>query len=166
MACQNMLVALGAGLAMAMAMPWGVVGGPLPSAVWPPPVAASCTGSAGSAFSSSLSFHFSGHGENSPVARNASARYLPILTEGASASGEISGISVFVGLREETLGLGTDYGYEISVDGSEVQVSARSPFGVAYGLETLSQFIVYGTFQLNFHRFDRFELDLRGRTQP
>ena len=24
----------------------------------------------------------------------------------------------------------------------------------------------YGTFQLNFHRFDRFELDLRGRTQP
>ena len=24
----------------------------------------------------------------------------------------------------------------------------------------------YGTFQLNFHRFDRFELDLRGHTQP
>ena len=24
----------------------------------------------------------------------------------------------------------------------------------------------YGTFRLNFHRFDRFELDLRGRTQP
>ena len=24
---------------------------------------------------------------------------------------------------------------------------------------------LYGTFQLNFHRFDRFELDLRGRTQ-
>ena len=24
----------------------------------------------------------------------------------------------------------------------------------------------YGTFQLNFHRFDRLELDLRGRTQP
>ena len=23
-----------------------------------------------------------------------------------------------------------------------------------------------GTFRLNFHRFDRFELDLRGRTQP
>ena len=24
----------------------------------------------------------------------------------------------------------------------------------------------YGTFRLNFHRFDRFELDLRGRAQP
>ena len=24
----------------------------------------------------------------------------------------------------------------------------------------------YGTFRLNFHRFDRFELDLRGHTQP
>ena len=25
---------------------------------------------------------------------------------------------------------------------------------------------VYGTFRLNFHRFDWFELDLRGHTQP
>ena len=25
---------------------------------------------------------------------------------------------------------------------------------------------VYGTFRLNFHRFDRVELDLRGHTQP
>ena len=25
---------------------------------------------------------------------------------------------------------------------------------------------VYGTFRLNFDRFDRFELDLRGHTQP
>ena len=24
----------------------------------------------------------------------------------------------------------------------------------------------YGTFRLNFHRFDRFELDLRGYTKP
>ena len=24
----------------------------------------------------------------------------------------------------------------------------------------------YGTFRLNFHRFDRFELDFRGHTQP
>ena len=24
----------------------------------------------------------------------------------------------------------------------------------------------YGTFRLNFHRFDRFKLDLRGHTQP
>ena len=152
-----------------LAIPWAVMGGrlqPLPSAVWPPPVSASCTGSAGSAFSSSLSFHFSGHGGTSSVAHNASARYLPILTEGAPASGEIISISVFVDVAEETLGLSTDYAYEISVDGSDVQVSAHSPFGVAYGLETLSQFIVYGTFQLNFHRFDRFELDLRGRTQP
>ena len=26
--------------------------------------------------------------------------------------------------------------------------------------------VAYGTFRLNFHRFDRFELDLRGHTQP
>ena len=26
--------------------------------------------------------------------------------------------------------------------------------------------VLYGTFWLNFHRFDRFELDLRGHTQP
>ena len=25
---------------------------------------------------------------------------------------------------------------------------------------------MYGTFRLNFHRFDRLELDLRGHTQP
>ena len=25
---------------------------------------------------------------------------------------------------------------------------------------------LYGTFRLNFHHFDRFELDLRGHTQP
>ena len=25
---------------------------------------------------------------------------------------------------------------------------------------------VYGTFRLNFHRFDRFELGVRGHTQP
>jgi hypothetical protein len=120
----------------------GVTGGPLPAAVWPPPVSASCTGSGGSAFSSSLSFRLSGHGENSPVAHNATARYLPILTEGAAASGEITSLSVFVDVAEERLGLGTNYAYEVSVNGSEVQISARSPFGVAYGLETLSQFIV------------------------
>ena len=32
---------------------------------------------------------------------------------------------------------------------------------------TVTDFVVvYGTFRLNFHRFDRFELDLRGHTQP
>ena len=45
---------------------------------------------------------------------------------------------------DETLSLHTDYAYEISVNGSEVEVRAHSPFGVAYGLETLSQFIVRG----------------------
>jgi hexosaminidase len=131
------------GLLLAVASD-GAMGGALPPAVWPPPQVASCTGSAGSAFSSSLSFRFSGHGENSPIARNASARYLPILTKGAQASGEITSISVFVDVADERLGLGTDYAYAISVTGSEVHVSAHSPFGVAYGLETLSQFIAHG----------------------
>jgi hexosaminidase len=122
------------------------MGDPLPSAVWPPPVSASCAGAgAGSAFSSSLSFHFSGHGESSPIAHNASARYLPILTEGSPASGgEITSISVFVDKSDEKLGFDTDYSYSLSVNGSEVSVRSSSPFGVAYGLETLSQFIVEG----------------------
>jgi hexosaminidase len=112
--------------------------------VWPPPVSASCTGAAGSAFSSSLSFTFSGLGSSSSIARNASERYLPILVKGGPTVGEITSISIIVQTADETLGLGTDYAYEIDVDGSEVQVSAHSPFGVAYGLETLSQFIVQG----------------------
>ena len=29
-----------------------------------------------------------------------------------------------------------------------------------------NHFDLYGTFRLNFHRLDRFELDLRGHTQP
>ena len=121
-------------------------GGALPPAVWPPPVSASCTGSAGSAFSShGLNFHFSGHGENSLIAHKASARYLPLLTEGAPASGTIDSISIFVGAAAETLSLDTDYAYEINVNGSEVLLRTRSPFGVAYALETLSQFIVPGT---------------------
>ena len=124
----------------------GVVGAStsLPPAVWPPPVSASCTGAAGSAFSSSLSFHFSGLGSSSSIARNASERYLPILVEGGPAVGEITSVSVSVQTADEMLGLGTDYAYEISVGGSEVRVSAHSPFGVAYALETLSQFIVQG----------------------
>ena len=116
----------------------------LPSALWPPPASASCTGAAGAAFSPSLSFTFSGLGFSSSIARNASERYLPILVEGGPAAGEITSVSVIVQSADETLGLNTDYSYEIRVDGSEVQVSAHSPFGVAYGLETLSQFIVQG----------------------
>jgi len=122
----------------------GVVGGSLPPAVWPPPVSASCTGAAGSAFSSALSFNFSGLGGTSSIARNASARYLPTLVAGGSAAGEITSVAVAVQAADETLGLGTDYAYEISVKGSAVQVSAQSPFAVAYALETLSQFIVQG----------------------
>lgn len=125
----------------------GVVArGSLPPAVWPPPLSASCSGASGggSAFSSALSFNFSGLGGESPIARNASTRYLPILVEGGSAAGEIASVSVVVQAADETLGFSTDYAYEISVDGSVVQISAASPYGVAYGLETLSQFIVQG----------------------
>ena len=128
------------GLSLAL----GVMCGSLPAAVWPPPVSASCTGAAGSAFSSSLSFTFSGLGSSSSIARNASKRYLPILVDGAPAVGEITNVSIVVQTADETLGLGTDYAYEISVDGSKVRISAHSPFGVAYGLETLSQFITKG----------------------
>jgi hexosaminidase len=112
--------------------------------VWPPPVSASCSGAAGSAFSSSLSFTFSGHGSSSPIVHNATERYLSILVEGAAVAGEITSVSVFVNAGGEHLDRSTDYAYEISVNGSDVKVSANTPFGVAYGLETLSQFIVQG----------------------
>jgi hexosaminidase len=113
--------------------------------VWPPPRSASCSGSAaGSAFSSALSFNFSGLGGSSSIAHNTSARFLPILIDGGSETGEITSVSIVVQTADETLGLATDYAYEIKVEGSEVQVSAHSPFGVAYSLETLSQFIVQG----------------------
>ena len=136
-----MLLRTTLGLSMAL----GVTCAPLPSAVWPPPLSASCTGTAGSAFSPALSFTFSGLGSASPIARNASQRYLPILTKGGEpAGGGITSVSVSIQTADETLGLATDYAYEISVHGREVQVSAHSPFGVAYGLETLSQFIVHG----------------------
>ena len=122
----------------------GVTATPLPPAVWPPPVSASCSGVAGSTFRSSLSFTYAGLGSDSSIVRNATARYLPILIEGGVAAGEITSVSIVVQTADETLGLATDYAYEIKVEGSEVQVSAHSPFGVAYSLETLSQFIVQG----------------------
>ena len=46
---------------------------------------------------------------HSSVAKNATARYLPILTAGAQASGSITTISVFVNTAEEALGLRTNY---------------------------------------------------------
>ena len=119
-----------------------VVSASLPPSVWPPPVSASCSGVAGSAFRSSLSFTYSGLGGDSSIVRNATARYLPILIEGGAPVGPITSVAVVVQTADETLGLGTDYAYEIKVDGSEVQVSAHSPYGVSYALETLSQFIV------------------------
>ena len=39
-------------------------------------------------------------------------------------------------------------------------------FATGVILANVSGSLGYGTFRLNFHRFDRFELDLRGRTQP
>ena len=93
-----MLMVLSITLGLWMAL--GVTCGPLPSAVWPPPLSASCTGAAGSAFSPSLSFTFSGLGAASAIARNASQRYLPILVEGSvegargPAVGEITSVAV------------------------------------------------------------------------
>ena len=102
-----------------------VVSASLPPSVWPPPVSASCSGVAGSTFRSSLSFTYAGLGSDSSIVRNATARYLPILIEGGVAAGEITSVSIVVQTADETLGLATDYAYEIKVEGSEVQVSAH-----------------------------------------
>ena len=52
----------------------------------------------------------------------------------------VSKVAIAVG-GDETLGQGTDYSYSIELVGINVSIAAASPFGVAYALETLSQFI-------------------------
>ena len=127
---------------LALSAALGVACAPLPPSVWPPPLSASCTGARGAAFSSSLSFSFSGLSASSAIVRSTATRYLPVLVKGAAGPAGIASVAVSIQTADETLGLATDYAYEIRVDGNEVHVSAHSPFGVAYGLETLSQFIV------------------------
>ena len=53
--------------------------------------------------------------------------------------------------------------YRIAREGANLAINASTGGNVvANGVAIVR----YGTFRLNFHRFDRFELDLRGRTQP
>ena len=51
-----------------------------------------------------------------------------------------------------------------------LSTSLGALFGAARILQAIARDeiypISYGTFRLNFHRFDRFELDLLGHTQP
>ena len=61
--------------------------------------------------------------------------------------------------------------------GTRVPLLIRAPFkpaSIGRRIDTIVEVVdvyrtlsdLYGTFRLNFHRFDRFELDLRGHTQP
>ena len=129
---------------------------PLPAAVWPPPLSASCGGGPGPTISGSLQFALSGAGAASAIAAGATARYAPLLTEhapaAAAAAAAIDTIAIDVLSGDETLGQATDYGYSMSYGTAAaaaaaaapvttVNVVAASPYAVAYALETLSQFI-------------------------
>ena len=48
-----------------------------------------------------------------------------------------------------------------TADKKSINISTLAAGGYANAAAQL-----YGTFRLNFHRFDRFELDLLGHTQP
>ena len=65
----------------------------------------------------------------------------PLLTAGSGASGGVGAVAIAVADANETLGQGTDYSYTITVSGDKVSATAASPYGVAYALETLSQFL-------------------------
>ena len=49
--------------------------------------------------------------------------------------------------------------FALEDEGDKVKVTATGAAELSYG-------VGYGTFRLNFHRFDRLGLDLRGHTQP
>jgi len=53
----------------------------------------------------------------------------------------VGAVAIAVADANETLGQGTDYSYTITVSGGKVSATAASPYGVAYALETLSQFL-------------------------
>jgi N-acetyl-beta-hexosaminidase len=113
----------------------------LPAAVWPAPRSAHCAPGAGPALSKVLALKLTGAGAGSAIAANATARYLPLLTEHAAPSGGVASATIAVADANETLGQGTDYSYTIKVVGNTITATAASPYGVAYALETLSQFL-------------------------
>ena len=124
---------------------------PLPAAVWPPPLSVSCSGGPGPAIDSKLKFVLTGAGASSDITTGATARYLPLLTQHTAHGSGINTIAINVG-GDSMLGQATDYSYSITADGTDtVNVTAKSPFGVAYALETFSQFITpeHGTVACN-----------------
>jgi hexosaminidase len=76
----------------------------------------------------------------SSVLGAALTRYRSILGGGSSA-GALRTIKITVSSNSEVLGANTSYGYSISAaaNSTVVVIEAKSPYGVAYALETLSQ---------------------------
>lgn len=124
--------------------------GSLPAALWPAPRSATCTGGAGGSIASEVRISLAGAGATSDVATTATARYLPLFAKHAVAGGSVRELAVTVASSDETLGQDTDYSYSIKLgDGMQPVIAAASPFGVAYALETLSQFIEESTGKLH-----------------
>ena len=91
-----------------------------------------------------VSVKLTGSGSSALVALQAASRYQPQLQAVASSSsvaGSVTAVSVIVQSNNEVLDRFTSYAYNVTfASGStSVLVSAASPFGVAYALETLVQ---------------------------
>jgi hexosaminidase len=118
-----------------------------PPGPWPLPQTASCTGTCTSTvctFRASTVLLATGPGGATDIAVAALLRYKPLLARGPPNPGNgFTKVTVVVLTADVKLGAATDFSYTLSVaaGSGEVTATAATPFGVAYALETLSQFV-------------------------
>lgn len=124
-----------------------------PVPVWPLPLKLNCTKALLDAtpttlLSNSATIKLTGAGAASPVAVQAAARYQLLLRAAGGAAGAVKEVTVEVEGSSETLGQTTNYSYSLqyepstaatSAGAASVAVSALTPFGVGYAMETLLQ---------------------------
>eukprot|EP01043_Picozoa_sp_COSAG02_P029430 COSAG02_NODE_1831_length_10724_cov_44.091859_8_plen_413_part_00 len=81
-------------------------------------------------------------GATSAVASESVRRYTPLLRSAGRSDGRVKTVAIALQSGSESLGQTTNYSYSlnyVAVTSSTVDVTAASPYGVAYSLETLLQ---------------------------
>ncbi|KAK8805601.1 hypothetical protein WA158_002257, partial [Blastocystis sp. Blastoise] len=84
----------------------------------------------------------------SDVVVSAITRYSEFIGIGKEDNG-LKSIVIEVENDDAALGYDTDYSYEIKIDGDNGKISAKTPYGALYGLETLSEIIEEGKLEHN-----------------